>query len=244
MRVLVACIASSGEPYNAMKRVVNNHAASAPAGVDVVYLHGEGAIEEVTDRDRAYPVEEGLGRGVTRKTLCAFKDAIAEGYDYVVRSNLSTWFDWDKMMAWLNTAPRAGLAAGTSDKNCGFWLCGCCIVLSIDVVRDIVDKHWSALWDDVELDDIVLSRALLDIVPAFVEIPRIDIYHRQYPGLCVHQGDMPLTKAVAEAFVFRVKSADRHADVRILHLLSCFWNAQDRPEALLLVHMAQCTALC
>lgn len=242
-KVLLACIASSGGAYDAMKLCADRHAADAPPWIDVRFVHGDGDIAVPTTRDRAYPAAgEGLVPGVMRKLLLAFKDALAEGYDFVIQSNLSTWFDWNKLAAFVHSVPTAGLIAGNTDPSCGFWMCGCCLVMSRDVVQRVVDRHWDELWNSTDFDDVALCTALRDL--KFLQIPRIDVYHGQYPGVRVHNGAKLMPDAVRDAFHVRVKSADRDADARILRHLSLLWAPTGAPANVLLqINIAQYCAL-
>jgi hypothetical protein len=220
-RVLLLCMASGGEAYDRMRSATTCHADTAPDNVDVVFAYGRAVSPgapgppEATPGAVGYDVEECLIPGLMRKTLCALRDS--RGYDYVVRSNLSTWFHWERLLAWLRAAPRRGLAAGLADDRSH--LCGCCMVLSADVVERVLARR-SELWDSDELDDVALSRVLFeDFKPAW--IPRMDVYVTQPPGarLALHVADMDPADALEATFAVRCKSADRAADAAVMERL-------------------------
>jgi hypothetical protein len=183
-----------------------------------------------------------------RKTLFVFRAALDAGYDYVVRSNLSTFFDWTLLGAWLAAAPRSGLLAGTTDGMP--WVCGCCIVLSRDVIELIVTRFWDRLWDAQELDDVVLCRELEPVVP-FLKVPRVDSHYFQFPSICILcESTQPtrasLEEAARKAFAIRVKSQNRTADAITLSSLASSWaraRQRDEPmDKLMALYLAQVQA--
>lgn len=253
-RVLVLAIASGGEVYDSMKSVADAHADRAPPNVHVRFVYGAApadvapiATRAPSRRDVTFrAVPESLHPGVMRKTLLALKTvAEHEEYDYVVRTNLSTFFDWTRLCGWLADAPRRDLVAGTVDGDCGSWMCGCCIVMSADVVRRVVHECWEELWDAPELDDVALSAALRRLVPGgYARLPRLDVHFGEYPSYRVHTEGLALTDALAAVFAVRVMSRrHRGEDVAVLRHLGRLWDGRVDVHPLTLLHAAQCGAL-
>ena len=202
MRVDVLAIASPGEAYDAMKSATAQH--TAPPGFRVEFVYGSAKPGEsagtlaTTPLDRSYDVPENMVPGILDKSIAAMRAALdsSDPPDYIVRTNASTWFHWDRLAAYLRAAPRAGLAAGYSPDHSH--LCGCCIVLSADVARALVD------FDDFDkslLDDLAIARALARLGVAVAWIPRIDILADGIQGHGAEAGLDP-----GDAFQFRVKA--------------------------------------
>jgi hypothetical protein len=226
LRVAWLAIASGGDGYDVMKAVVHEHLGNVPDALDVSpqFVYGtrgddEPVTRRETEHDRVYDVPESLIPGVLNKTLAALHDLSGAGGDsstpppdYVVRTNLSTFFHWDRLAAWLQTAPRRGLAAGYSPDQSH--LCGCCMVLSGDVARRLAAYRE---FNTSLIDDLAIAEALRYLGVPSVWIPRIDIL--EY-GIVGHGGDLGLDPR--QAFQVRVKSttggeAERTArDPRIL----------------------------
>lgn len=240
VKVLVLSIASRGGVYDAMKAVLVHHANSMPRGWDHKFVYG-GAHESDDPRDITMrDVEEGLGQGVTRKTLSALA-YYADDYDYIVRTNMSTVWLWPRLRAFLDSAPRAGLVAGTVDPNCGPHICGCCMIWSRDVVRHLVAEHWDELSASEEPDDVVLS-AVCRRFAAIAQVPRLDSVCGAFPCFQVHSGSHQWHDAVPHITHVRFKSPDRGMDVAAMRGLVRVIETQPDCELLLATHAAQCVA--
>jgi hypothetical protein len=198
MRVDVLAIASPGQAYDALKVVAWEHSKAAPPGFRVEFVYGDSVSAKPTPLDAHYDdVPECMIPGILDKSIAAMRAALdsADPPDFIVRTNVSTWFRWDRMAYWLETAPRTGLAAGYSPDHTH--LCGCCIVLSADVARALVGYKG---YDTSLIDDLAIAKALDAMGVAFRWIPRIDILSDAIVGHCT-EGQDPL-----EAFQVRIKS--------------------------------------
>jgi hypothetical protein len=110
-------------------------------------------LESVTDSVFVSRHQDGYGMPVFRKTIDALRVSLPQGkYDYVVRTNLSSWLDPAAMCSWLHESPTHGLYAGRMllspayGLSAGHWaitchvraLCGALIVLSPDAVAALL----------------------------------------------------------------------------------------------------------
>lgn len=217
MRVDLLAIASPGQVYDAMKAVTAEHLRSAPPhlGLRAEFVYGDGVSGKPTPLDVHYDdVPECMIPGILDKSIAAMRAALDSSNppDYIVRTNSSTWFHWDRLAAYLETAPRAGLAAGYSPDRTH--LCGCCIVLSADVARALVDFDG---YDKTLIDDLAIAQALARLGVGVAWIPRVDILA---DGIQGHGGEVGLDPE--EAFQVRVKaclggdSATRQRDAAVL----------------------------
>lgn len=198
VKVAVLAIASGGEAYDSMKLVTQEHLrAASSAGLDVStqFVYGTPCTTQTpTDLDVVYDVRESLIPGILQKTQKALAEALAASPDFIIRTNASTWFHWDKLAAWLSTAPRTGLAAGYAPDQSH--LCGCCIVLTPDVAARLAEypRYEHAI------DDLAIAAALRDLKVDFTWIPRIDILEQGIVGHGTYVGLDP-----RDAFQVRVK---------------------------------------
>lgn len=195
-------IASGGEAYDAMKLVGAEHLNSVDNGVldiKAQYVYGTDSTSAVkkyaTPLDKMYDVPESMIPGILDKSVLAMRAALLDSPDYVIRTNASTWFHWDKLAAWLENAPRTGLAAGYSPDQSH--LCGCCVILSADVARKLTDD---AVLDKSLIDDLAMSKALRELGVQFTWIPRIDILDH---GIVGHGSELGMDPA--DAFQLRIK---------------------------------------
>lgn len=247
VRALVLTIATRDDdgPYDQMTRTLRREAAEAlPPGWKHLFVYAGGQASDEDDVAVVDDVEEGLVPGVARKTLAALKRHAA-GYDYVVRTNLSTLWLWNRLHTWLDTAPRERLCAGTVDPRSGAHACGCAMIWSRDVVDHLLAQpQWDEVWDSAEPDDVVLTRVCSRIA-ALSPLPRLDVYGYMFPALQVHHAPHPLHDCLRHMTHVRFKSCDRLFDAASMQTAGLVLRhlrglAPDRPVDLLLaVHLAQ-----
>lgn len=217
MRVLVLVLASrDGGAYDAMRRAWGRHAASAPPGFRVRWIYGAGAADvdgpPAGVGDLVFDVPESIIPGALDKTVRALA-AEPRDYDFLVRTNLSSFLDWRGLAGFLSDSPRARFAAGYSPDRTH--LSGCQFIASADVAarlaaapldRSLVDdlawSAWLGTQDDVRLE----------------WTPRIDLVSAPggEAGLELHPD--PRT-AAAHAWHARLKHLDRDLDARLLSAL-------------------------
>ena len=206
VRVAWLAIASHAQAYDDMKSHMLRHLRAAEdAGLDLVpkFLYG-GAPDKgkaaAHELDAVYTeVRECLVPGVLQKTLAALREVTSDDSpppDFVIRTNLSTWFHWDKLAEYLAHAPRSSLAAGYSPGHSH--LCGCCMVLSLDVARWLARYNG---YDESLIDDLAFAEAFRALGVRFAWIPRIDILQHHIVGMGNELGMNPL-----DAFQYRIKS--------------------------------------
>jgi hypothetical protein len=229
MRVDVLAIASPGRVYDAMKAVAAEHARAAPPGFRVEFVYGggggggNGTTPGGATLDRSYDVPENMVPGILDKSIAAMRAALdsADPPQYIVRTNVSTWFRWDRLAAYLETAHRTGLAAGYSPDHSH--LCGCCIVLSADVARALVDFD---SYDKSLIDDLAIAGALRRLGVDVQWIPRVDILADAIVGHGEEVGQDP-----AETCQVRVKhclGGDDEARMRDASIMANLMRAYRR----------------
>lgn len=232
MRVLVLVIASRGAPYDAMRRAWARHAP--PAGWRVAWLYGDSA-RSLGDSDSAYPdsarslgdpasepsaqpgdfiasgVRECITPGALDKTVAALRELLTDDYDYVLRTNLSSWFHWGVLAEHLAGCPRARYAAGYSPD--GSHLSGCGLLMS----RDVAARLAKASLDRGLVDDLAWSAWLARTRDIDIEwTPRIDLVYDD--AVLLHPSP---AAAAGSAWQVRLKHHDRALDAALLeHLVA------------------------
>ncbi len=98
------------------------------------------------------------------KTLAAFRFALAHyAFDYLMRTNISSYVDLPNLVAQVSGYPARGLYAGYpgSSNNCSEFVSGSGYLLSRDLVEAVVSSQ--RLWEHQFIDDVALSRLLARI---------------------------------------------------------------------------------
>ena len=214
MRVLVLVLASRGGAYDGMRRAWSAARARAPPGVTVRFLYGgdgdggggDGGDGDDGDGDVVYDdIPETIVPGALDKTVRFLSAAnVVDAYDYVVRTNLSSWFHWARLLAWLRDQPRTGFAAGYSPD--GTHLSGCNLTLS----RDLAKKLATAPLDRGLVDDLAGSPWLFAYATHLETVPRLDLV---YDASVLFHGD------AASGWHVRLKHTNRDIDVALLDQL-------------------------
>ena len=99
-------------------------------------------LETVQDAVFVSSHVDGYGMPIFRKTVEALRQSIVQtNYDYVVRTNLSSWNDPSALYSWLYKSPTHGLYAGHwAMSGHTRALCGALIVLSPDAVSALLAR--------------------------------------------------------------------------------------------------------
>ena len=248
MRVLVLSIATRGdEAYDGMKRVLQAEAAKGlPEGWSHKFVYAGGEPGDPAHDVVIQDVQEGLVPGVARKTLAALKLHADDDYDYVIRSNLSTLWLWDRLRAFIEAAPRTRLFAGTVDERSGDHVCGCCMIWSRDVVAHLLEQpQWDEVWNSQEPDDVALDRVcgrFADLSP----VPRLDVYGTMFPGVQMHCAPHPVHDCLRHVTHLRFKSYDRAFDAASMEaagLVIAYLRQHGEVDLLVAVHLAQCMVM-
>ena len=98
------------------------------------------------------PTVESFIPGILQKTIYSFEYIEANfEYEYIMRTNLSSFFDINQLMVFINTLPKERLYCGKNNRN---YISGSCFILSKDVVKLIIqnkDKIDYNIIDDVSI---------------------------------------------------------------------------------------------
>jgi hypothetical protein len=153
---------------------------------DVYWIAGSDSETENFDENNrilTLPVIESF-ENIYEKSLSAFKWLLVnEEFDFLIRTNTSTYFDTKKISDELfKLSDVSNFAAGEfgltplmsrAPRNQGLFLAGTAIILSKETVKKIVeldDSEWKTLPDDV-----ALSMGVSELGIAYKHISRIDL---------------------------------------------------------------------
>jgi hypothetical protein len=197
-RVLILILASDDTPYyRAFQDVWRRSLARWPEIDYFFYKANPHQSEEIVVGDSvvSFRMPESL-HTVYEKTLRAFAYVapMLDRYDFVLRSNLSSFFLIDRYLAMAATWPRQGLYAGNVVRDSGFtFASGSAFTLSSDLIRRVVsERPPCVIIDDVSIG-VAMARWGIPIVSCpFVEGP-------------IPYDTLPST-------VFQIRVANKHRD--------------------------------
>jgi len=131
---------------------------------------------------------------------------IDEHYDYpfVIRTNLSTFWNIPKALEFLKTIPNHNFACGHRYLSSGF-LGGISITMSRDASRHIINS----VMNHIEYDDVLITY-ILEFNNVSVE--HTFIYERNC-GFCCSSDDTPEAKFLNDAIYYRIKNDNRERDL-------------------------------
>lgn len=209
MRVLIAVIASVTDHYDAMKAAWIRHFRACPQSTDfsadLEFLYGVPGPQNPGEYDTVFPdVRESLVPGILQKTTKAFRES---DHDFVVRTNLSSWFHWRGLRDFLRSSPSTDFVAGYSPTK--DHLSGCNFIAS----RDVIEYLGKYEFPGTDFDDLELSRAVRHVPWTWVS--RIDL---------VYASSIEIHGDPRAAFHVRLKHDDRTLDVRLFDALVCAYS--------------------
>lgn len=211
MKVLFMVIASPGLPYECFKAIWLLHWQTAKRwfpDAGLWFIHGQHSDTYAGGQyDRHYPVEESIIPGLLQKTMLAFKDFLESDYEFVIRTNLSSIFIWDRLRAYMEKWKDIADVAGFSETRDHFT--GCNIILNRGVVQ-LLYENKDSLEYSVE-DDLAISRFILKNDIRYTWAPRYDMIDNT---IALHGTEEPL-----EIFHVRVKGSNRMQDVSAMYEL-------------------------
>jgi len=213
MRAVVAAISSRGAPYDALRAAFEAHfRANAPPSLDLVFLYARDGPEDALSARCPHLPRESLVPGALAKTAWFLGQPGLERYDFVVRTNLSSWYNWHALERFLGGLPRGTrLAAGFSPD--GSHLSGCNLILSARLARELA----SAPLDASLIDDLAISRYLFSDPGVDLRgVARLDLVY----GDAVEQHGAP-----EHTFHVRLKHHDRALDVALFRALTACYAA-------------------
>jgi len=195
MKVVILVIASEGEAYN--KFLENWRSQIRPANISIFFLFCSEHVKnpvEIKDDSIYIRGKESFKPGIYYKTLEGMRWALTEPFDYLIRTNLSSYINLQALNQFLGLKPRQNCMVGTFVS--GGFLSGAGYGMSRDVVEDFIG------WCENECE-INAAKHFDDEFVGFFrkerDIPLLDM------GLETYDESMTLEKAVEKLHI-RFKS--------------------------------------
>jgi hypothetical protein len=147
------------------------------------------------------------------KTLDVFDTSILEfEFDYIFRTNVSSYLDLKGLQRFLEDKPRSGFYAGVVGNHQGInFASGCGYFISRDLVIKVLRNR--DLWDHNLIDDVSLGKLLTEELYVDIQqVRRIDL----------NSTDMNFDKirdSRLTTFHYRCKSVDPRTTIQIMKTL-------------------------
>jgi len=222
MRVLVLVIASNDKPCYAQHRAVWRERWDLHPSFECKFLQmREGPTGEEGDTFFVQGAES-LHPGILDKTVAALRHYLDRRYDFILRTNLSSLWLFDRFAQVLEDMPSSGVYAGVN-SSVRRYVSGGGLLLSCDVARLLVDNmhlNTTNCVDDVDIGCVLEALG--------VEI-------RSFPQCWHSDADQPIDASHFHYYVKTVGSGDRllEGDTMRRIVAACAEkDANERAEAL------------
>ena len=196
------------------------------ADIKVLFVYGR-STEPLGENDLSYDVIENDYPGIITKTLLAMEQVDKEyDYDFIVRTNLSTFWDLPKLSVRLDTLPKTKCLAGTPvdfkdpEGNAYNYVAGFDLVMSRDIVKLLVENKQAVIEQNVYamMEDLSLCTAAHTYSD-----PVMITDFRQGCVAGLRENNMDVVQTIynnRNADHYRVKTTiDRNVDKKLLHQL-------------------------
>jgi len=206
IKVLVLIIASDDFPvYVQLQKIWRAYMHLDPAHIEAYFIKGNPNLSTVykIDKDIIWSrTSETLKPGIINKTLISMEALLPriDEFDYVLRTNLSSFYIFPRLLEFLKTCPKKELYAGSIITKSLPIGSGCGIIMSSDVAKTLVQNK-SVFWNNtLSNDDVLIGRFLIHHGIQFYPHKRMDVM----PIKVWHDNKnfLPL-----DIFHFRIKNA-------------------------------------
>lgn len=177
MKVLNLIISdNSSDIYIKLKEQWRRYMNAHP-DVTSYFLECDSTSQEVYKRDDTIyvPTEECLVPGIFIKTQKGILFGIQEytGYDYIIRTNLSSFWIWNRVIQYLESKPRTNFVSSIPGEYYGLLFpSGCGMILSIDVAT-LIANHIGDI--NSLADDLIIGQVLSYNKIGITQAKRYDI---------------------------------------------------------------------
>lgn len=221
-KTLVLIIASDNVPvYADFQESWRSYMHSDPEHFETYFLKGDPNISEtvqvrgdtvwVKTKDQ-FPSD---GPGIINKTTAAFEyffPRIQTEFDFVIRTNLSSFFVFPRLLAYLETLPKTKCYSGGFTTPWVMIASGSGMILSPDVIELLLDSKKSLYNNRYGADDQILWRIIAPRGIRLKLFDRCDIFS-------LEEWNQMKSSLAPHIFQFRSKSPDevRVPDDAIIH---------------------------
>ena len=202
-RVLVLIIASDDMPvYRELQKIWQSYMHSDPEHITAYFIKGDPAIAYtylIKDDVIWLRTKESIRPGIINKTLMAMEAFLPQihQFDYVLRTNLSSFYFFPRLLKFLQNSPTERFLAGRCDGN---FVSGSGFILSTDLVGLLV-RNKRSLFNSPGYDDVVISGFLHKNGVKFVSHAREDF-------LSMDDWEKKKQQVPETMFQFRIKTQE------------------------------------
>lgn len=184
INLLVLIIANDATPEYCELQNLWKDQFKAHKEIDFYFLKCDPDLEtdfKVNENTFYAKCEETIHHGITYKTALAFKKFINDNlndkvYDFILRTNLSSIYDFSKLIKYLESSSRNNFWGGVGANHDGInFVSGCGFIVSNDIAH-FIGTNYNSVWDPKILhDDVCFGKLISQKVKRSVEIKRYDI---------------------------------------------------------------------
>jgi hypothetical protein len=206
IRVLVLIIASDDQPvYPELQKIWRAYMHNDPEHVEAYFIRGNPHLSSSykVEGDILWtPTAESIKPGILNKTILsleAFLPRIREEFDYILRTNLSSFYVFPKLLEFLKTCPRKNFYGGSDIGHISTIGSGCGFLISPDVAELLVRNKHHFLNNRSDYDDVIIG--------CFLGSRKIPLVHHKRITF-TKLADWQRQRNNLDAFHFRVKNPD------------------------------------
>lgn len=160
MKILILVLSAGFEPYITLTKIIKETWASSKLpGIEILFYYGNSSIQN-TEEDLYFDVEESLNM-ISKRTLLLFKYIKDFDFDYIFRTNSSSYINQSNLLKFLESKDRQKFYYGPDIPYGNFsFAAGSGYFLSKDLVNLIVSNKYR--WPLYLQDDVALGKFMFD----------------------------------------------------------------------------------
>lgn len=213
MKIIILVLSSENKPYDMLEKVIRETwAREYPDNVEIYYYYG--GDRNYIDGDKIYSNSEENIYNIGRKTINAFEFLSNKDYDYIFRTNSSSYVNIEYLLEYIKDKPNKmfyhGVIAHYEPENFNF-VSGSGYIISRDLIDLVIENKDK--WDHSfpNADDVSIGKLLNSF--GVIATPGI----RRYVGYDIEN----LKKQDFDKnYHFRCKCDDRNKDVLLMKKLN------------------------
>ncbi len=202
-KVLVLIIASEDLPvYSELQKIWRSYMHNDPEHIEAYFIKGDPDLSSLCEINGDIiwsRTPESLAPGILNKTILsleAFLPRIQQEFDYILRTNLSSFYVFPRLLNFLKTCPKKNFYCGSDiGPNC-FIGSGCGFLISPDIAELLVQHkdHFinNTTPDDVAIGEFLKQQGIPLSLHTRINFLNLQEWHRQKKNL--------------NAFHFRIKN--------------------------------------
>lgn len=217
MKIIILILSSENKPYDMLEKVIRETwAREYPDNVEIYYYYG--GDRNYIDGDKIYSNSEENIYNIGRKTINAFEFLSNKDYDYIFRTNSSSYVNIEYLLEYIKDKPNNmfyhGVIGHYEPENFNF-VSGSGYIISRDLIDLVIENKDK--WDHSfpNADDVSIAKLLNSFGVVATSGVRIDLGSYRSGYSIEH-----LTKQEFDNnYHFRCKCDDRNDDILIMEKL-------------------------